>query len=185
MSATRIVLNYEDYAALPADGRRYELHEGELSVTPAPTPRHQMILTNLLVILRRHVDGHAAGLVLPSPLDVILNPPDATTVLQPDLVYLDPARRQTVTDRGIEGPPTLVVEIVSPSTVMLDRRTKFTLYAKYGVPYCWLVDPEARALEAFALGPEGYTLALRASGPAAVSPPPFAELALVPDALWA
>jgi Uma2 family endonuclease len=184
MSGTGIVLNYEDYSALPADGRRYELHEGELSVTPAPTPWHQIVLANLFKALSGHVEARGPGLVLFSPIDVILNPPDATTIVQPDLVYLDQIRLTAVSDRGIEGPPTLVVEVLSPSTVLIDRRTKFALYGRYGVPYCWLVDPETRSIEVFSLGSGRYNLVLRAAGAAAVSAPPFPELALVPEALW-
>ena len=56
--------------------------------------------------------------------------------------------------------------------------------AGLAVPFFWLVDPEARMVEAFVLGSEGYTLAIRASGPNPVSPPPFSDLALVPASLW-
>lgn len=185
MKVERIVLNYRDYEALPADGRRYELHEGELSVTPAPTTLHQRIVTRLVSPLHDHVTSRGLGEVFASPVDVILNPPDETTVVQPDLVYIDRARHSAVTLRGVEGPPTLVVEVLSPSSVIVDRRTKPPLYAKYGVPYFWMIDPEARSLEVFVLGPDGYALALRAAGTTAVNLPPFPALTLVPDALWA
>jgi Uma2 family endonuclease len=66
---SRVTLTYEDYAALPDDGKRYELHEGELSVTPAPGTRHQQILVNLTVVLAPHVKRHGAGTVLIAPLD--------------------------------------------------------------------------------------------------------------------
>ena len=57
----RTVLTYEDYAALPADGRRYEVHEGELLVTPAPGTRHQEVKANLFDSLRHHVKRHGLG----------------------------------------------------------------------------------------------------------------------------
>lgn len=59
----------------------------------------------------------------------------------------------------------------------MDRSTKRQLYARHGMPFLWLVDPEARMLEALALGPEGYALALRASGP---EPLARERLALLP-----
>ena len=177
----RVLLTYREYAALPDDGRRYEIHDGELSVTPAPGSTHQVVSSNLNDVLRGHVKRQGRGLVLYAPLDVILSD---TTVVQPDLVYLDPARLGLLTERGIEGPPTLVVEILSPSTRLIDRERKLALYARYRVPHYWIVDPAARVLEAYVLGPEGYTPALRATGDAAVSPPPFVGLALVPAALW-
>jgi Uma2 family endonuclease len=177
-----VILTYRDYEALPADGRRYELHEGELSVTPAPSPRHQRISRNLYRVLDRHVEDRRLGEVLYAPLDCILSD---TTVVQPDLVYLDASRLQAVSARGIEGPPTLIVEILSPATASIDRSTKRQLYARHGVPFYWIVDPEARALEAYVLAVQGYDLAVRATGSQPVSPPPFSGLALIPDDLWA
>jgi len=86
--------------------------------------------------------------------------------------------------RGIESGPTLAVEILSPSTRTIDRVTKRRLYARYGVPCLWLVDPDARAVEAFVLGSEGYVLAVTAAGPEPVDLPPFTGLGLIPDTLW-
>jgi Uma2 family endonuclease len=138
MATQRVVLTYEDYAELPNDGRRYEIHEGELSVTPSPGTPHQQIIGNLNDVLRRHVHGAGIGEVFLSPLDVVLS---NTTVVQPDLIYVDASRRAVVTRRAIEGAPTLAVEIISPSTPRIDRVTKLQLYAKYRVPWYWIVDP--------------------------------------------
>jgi Uma2 family endonuclease len=181
MTMHRVILTYKDYEALPADGRRYELHEGELSVTPAPSPQHQRISRNLNEVLQQHVKARGLGEVLYAPIDCILG---ETTVVQPDLVYLDVTRVPAVSARGIEGPPTLVVEILSPTTTLIDRSTKRQLYARHGVPYYWIVDPEARTVEAYSLAEGGYQLAARATGPLAVSLPPFPDLGLVPDSLW-
>ncbi len=182
MTAHRVVLTYREYEALPADGRRYEIHEGEVSVTPAPSPQHQMISGNLFMALSSHVKTKGIGKVLYAPLDVMLSD---TSIVQPDIVYLETARLGAISHRGVEGPPTLVVEILSPSTTLIDRSTKHQLYARFAVPFYWLVDPEGRIVEAFVLGPEGYSLALRAAGTDPVSPPPFPDLNLVPASLWA
>ena len=72
MTQQGAILTYEDYAALPDDGRRYELHEGELSVTPAPGSRHQWVLSNLNDLLKQHVTRNSLGIVLFAPLDCIL-----------------------------------------------------------------------------------------------------------------
>ena len=119
--------------------------------------------------------------MLYAPLDVILS---ESSIVQPDIIYLDRGRLGAVSGRGIEGAPTLVVEVLSPSTTLMDRSTKRQLYARHGVPFYWLVDPEGRAIEALVLGPEGYSLAVRASGAAPLSLPPFPDLALVPGSLW-
>ena len=181
MATHGIVLTYKEYEALPADGRRYELHEGELSVTPAPSPQHQIISRNLFRILDTHVKTRGIGEVLYAPLDVILSD---ISIVQPDIVYLDPSRLSAISQRGVEGAPTLAIEIVSPSTTLIDRSTKPQLYARCGVPYLWLVDPEGRSVEAFVLGPQGYALAVRASGTEPVSPPPFPDLNVIPASLW-
>jgi Uma2 family endonuclease len=181
VSGERAVLTYRDYEALPADGRRYELHDGELSVTPAPGTRHQRISSALNSMLKGHVGARGLGEILYAPIDVILAD---TTIVQPDLVYLDAIRAGLVSERGIEGPPTLVVEILSPSTTNIDRRTKRRLYQRFGVPHYWIVDPESRTIEAFGLAESEYRLAARAAGDTLVSLPPFPDLAFVPASLW-
>jgi Uma2 family endonuclease len=121
------------------------------------------------------------GRVLLSPLDVILT---ETIIVQPDIIYLDRGRLGAISGRGVEGAPTLVVEVLSPSSTLIDRNTKWQLYARHRVPFYWLVDPEGRAIEALVLGPDGYSLAVRASGAEPLALPPFPDLALVPAALW-
>jgi Uma2 family endonuclease len=120
MSA-RVVLTYQDYAALPADGRRYELHEGELSVTAAPVTAHQRVLFRLAVALDQHVRARGLGEVLISPIDCILSD---ITVVEPEIVYVAADRAAIVSARGIEGAPTLAIEVLSPSTAAIDRGVK-------------------------------------------------------------
>jgi Uma2 family endonuclease len=185
MTARVAPLTYRDYAALPDDGKRYEIHDGELWEMPAPTTLHQILIGNLFVRLNAHVTARALGLVMLSPLDVILSDrPTETTVLQPDVVYMDNADLELLHMRGIEGPPTLVVEILSPSTAVIDRTRKRELYARYGVPNLWFVDPDAREIEAHVLEAGAYRFARRVSGPEPVDLPPFVDLGLVPSALW-
>ncbi len=181
MPVQRVILTYKEYEALPADGRRYEIHDGELSVTPAPSPRHQRVLGNLNEILRQHVKARNLGEVFFAPIDCILSD---VSIVQPDLVFLDTARLSLVSARGIEGAPTLVVEILSPGTTLLDRATKLQLYARHGVPYYWIVDPEGRTVEVYVLRAGDYELVTRATGTIAVSLPPFPDLGLIPDSLW-
>ena len=178
---TRVRLTYEDYAALPDDGRRYELHEGELSVTPSPGTSHQATLLNLAVILHGHVNARELGEMFPAPVDCIL---ENVTVVQPDIVFIETARRAVISERGIEGVPTLAVEVISPSTDGIDRRRKLQLYARYALPYYWIVDPPAQTIEAYQLAQGVYREAGRLSGTAMVSLPPFPDLLLDPRAIW-
>lgn len=179
---TRVILTYADYAALPADGRRYEIHDGELSVTPAPSPQHQIVSANLFRALDAHAKARNLGLVLYAPLDVVLSD---TSVVQPDLLYVAPDRSAAISTRGIEGPPTLVIEILSPSTTQIDRQAKMQLYARHGVPWYWIVDPERRAVEVYGLEGDGYDLRARGSGEETLQAAPFMELRLPLASLWA
>ena len=178
--AARTALTYADYAAIPDDGRRYELRDGELSVMPAPGTKHQGFLRDLLVILYEHVKRGSLGVVFPAPVDCILSD---TTVLQPDLVFVETGRGALVTERGIEGPPTLVIEVLSPSTAGTDRTVKAGLYARHGVPWYWIVDPDARTIEAFALRGGVYELAKRLDATARGTLPPFEDLIIDVGAL--
>jgi Uma2 family endonuclease len=177
----RAVLTYADFAALPNDGNHYELLDGELFVTPSPAPRHQIILANLVRALDGYVERRRLGMVLFAPLDVIFAD---TSVAAPDLIYLDNGRSSLISQRGIEGAPALLAEVLSPSTFRTDRRVKFALYARYQVPFSWILDPEARTLEAYRLEGADYVLTMRASGATPCGPPPFEDLTLVVDDLW-
>jgi len=182
---SKTALTYRDYEALPADGRRYEIHDGELSVTPAPSLDHQIVLSNLLRVLFAHIPAAAPGLLVPAPLDVILSDrPAETSIVQPDVLYVAPDRMVRASRRGIEGGPTLAVEILSPSTRTTDRVTKRALYARYDVPHLWIIDPDAKTIEAFTLEDRRYVLAVSATGNQPVDLPPFIGLGLVPDRLW-
>ena len=176
---TRTICTYADYAALPDDGRRHELHEGELVLTPAPGTGHQGALIDLGALLYGHVKENGLGRVFVAPTDCILSD---VTVLQPDILFVDVAHRSLISERGIEGPPTLVVEVLSPSTASRDRGRKRDLYARHGVPWYWMVEGAARSIEAYRLVGDTYQLAARLTAPGAL--PPFLDLIIDPAAIW-
>lgn len=182
MSPARVVLTYRDYEALPNDGRRYEIHEGELSVIAAPGSRHQILSTRLAAALHVHVHARSLGVVVAAPFDVILTD---TTIVEPDIIYVASDRLGQISERGFEGPPTLVVEILSPSTARSDRTTKMQLYARHGVPWYWLVDPDARTVEVYRLTESAYALAARVAGDEPLSVEPLPDLVVAPESLWA
>lgn len=141
-----------DLAALPDDGNRYELLEGVLYVSPAPTRRHQAILTELFGWLFQ-AQRAGQGQVYVAPTDVVLG---LDTVVQPDLVFVRRHGRALLTDANIQGPPDLVVEILSPATRERDLGAKRQLYARFGVPHFWIVDPDTRSVHCFALAGEPH-----------------------------
>jgi Uma2 family endonuclease len=178
----KIVLTYDDYCLLPNDRNRYEILDGELFVTPAPATKHQIALGNLHRILSIHVHAHQMGRLLLAPTDLVLA---TTTVVQPDLIFIGNDRSRVITERGVEGAPTLVIEILSPTTHRTDRQTKAQLYAKYGVPHYWLIDPDQQGLEAYELSGEQYNLVTRAQDTDLFTPSVFPGLSIQISDLWA
>jgi Uma2 family endonuclease len=130
MAIHHVVLTDEDYLAMPDDGRRHEILDGEVAVTATPSTLHQRVLANLNEVIRAHVRDRLLGEVFFGPLTVVLA---NTTVVEPDLVFVDAARADLVGPRGVEGAPTLLVEVLSPGTAATDRGPKFQLYARHGL----------------------------------------------------
>jgi Uma2 family endonuclease len=159
----------------------YEILDGELFVTPAPAPRHQTVLANLVLVLEQYVRPRRLGRIFFSPIDLILAP---TTIAQPDLLFVPSGKRAIVTGRGIEAAPDLVVEVVSPHSARQDRQTKAALYGRFGIPNYWILDPAERTFEAFALERTAYRLAVRGGEAGAVQAAPFSDLAIALGEIW-
>ena len=173
------ILDYDDYAAIPPDGKRYELLEGDVHVTPAPSPRHQWASKKLQRQLEDYFEGRGLGRVFNAPIDVILT---ANDVVQPDLVVV--TNLGQISARGIEGSPTLVVEVLSPGTVTYDRASKSRRYAALGVSHLWLLDPTDRRLECFRLEGQSWHLVLEGGGEDTVEHPDWSGLMVRLAEVW-
>ena len=169
----KIVLTYEDYVLLPNDRNRHEILEGELTVTPAPSTKHQAASGNLFVLLAHHIKQRDLGKLFHAPIDLIL---ESTSVLQPDLLFVSKARQNIITERAVEGAPDLVIEILSPATSRTDRITKAQIYSRHRVRAYWIVDPEQEVIEIYLLEADGYRLAAMLQGKTPTFAPPFQEL---------
>ncbi len=143
---------YQDLAQLPNDGKRYELADGELIVSPAPTTDHQGISARLGALLFRAEDA-GLGRMFTAPTDVYLGP---YRVVQPDLLFIARERLEIITRMYIAGAPDLIVEILSPGTRDHDLGWKKTLYAREGVRHYWVVDPLDQTVRPLVLGASGY-----------------------------
>ena len=143
---TSIKLTWEDYAAIPDDGRRHEIIDGKHYVNRAPIVYHQKVLMNLSIALGPYVHAHHLGELLASPIDVILSEHD---IIQPDIVFVQAARAQIVKYKNIQGPPDLVIEVLSESNRRYDVRTKYELYERTGVGEYWIIDPDELAVRVF------------------------------------
>jgi Uma2 family endonuclease len=143
---------YEDYVLLPED-RRYEIVDGELFLTPAPTPYHQTVAMRLGFLLHAFVEREHRGQAFIAPCDVVLSRFD---VLQPDIFFISAERVSIIGEKYIREAPDLVVEVLSPSTADRDEVAKARQYAKFGVGEMWIADPKARTIEVFVNSLEGF-----------------------------
>src|SRR5208337_2993308 len=146
-------LTYEDFCCLPNDGKRYEIIDGELFVTPSPRSLHQIVIANLHLELGRFVKDREMGRVLVAPLDVVLSRFD---IVEPDLLFVSKSRSSTVTETNVQGAPDLVVEVLSRTTAEIDRTTKLKLYARYGVQEYWIIDPYGPSAEIYQRQERGF-----------------------------
>lgn len=137
----------EDYFALPDCNRHVELSDGELIVLPHPTNRHQVAVLELAIRLRQFVVENGLGYVRLAPLPVRLWP---GKIREPDIFFIAREHADRIGEQ-VCGLPELVVEVTLPSTARLDRMEKFSEYARAGVGEYWIVDPDARTVEVYAL----------------------------------
>jgi Uma2 family endonuclease len=164
-----------DLDALPDDGRRHELIDGALVVTPAPSQRHQTVVVNLIVALKAACPDDLKVLV--APFDVALAP---DTVVQPDVLV---ARRSDLTERDLPTAPVLAVEVLSPSTRNIDLHLKRARYAAAGCSSYWVVDPDQPSITMWTLTEDRYVEAGAASGGATLEVTAPCALRLVPEQL--
>ncbi|MFD7156051.1 Uma2 family endonuclease [Kribbella sp. NPDC059898] len=141
-----------DLETFPDDGKRYEVVDGMLLVTPAPLPLHQTAVLELAVALRHNCPEDLKVFV--APLDFR---PTATRSVQPDVLV---CRRRDIEGRTLEKPLLLAVEVLSQSTSLADRVLKRRLYEQAGVASYWIFDPANEELTVLEL--EGDTYVERA-----------------------
>lgn len=154
--------SWEDWLALPeaVDGRRYELIDGELVVSPSPGYRHQRVLNLVQTDLTNWAREHG-GQVLPGPFDVYLT---EGNYYEPDLIYVAPERVELIGERGLPAAPDLVVEISSPHTRRGDLGVKRDRYEQAGVGEYWFVDLDADQVLVHRRDADGYAVAALGRG---------------------
>jgi Uma2 family endonuclease len=128
----------DEFLAIPPDGKRYELIDGEFITHSTPYVRHQAVLGNVLFRLAHYCDGSGVAEVLPGPLDIVLS---GDSVVEPDGMVIRKERRSIVGENYITGAPDIIVEILSDETRTLDELVKPKLYERLDVGEYWIVDP--------------------------------------------
>lgn len=150
------LFTHQDVDGMPDDGRRYELLDGMLLVSPAPIVTHQRALARLVPLL---------SAVTPPGVELLFAPldwrPDELTSLQPDILAFRP---EAAAERSITGGLVLAVEVLSPSTRRKDLWLKYSRYQEAGVEEYIVVDPAEPSLVAYRLADGKFVEAGRAVG---------------------
>lgn len=154
-------LTFADIADLPDDGTRHELIWGELYLTSAPNTNHQRALGRLFRLISDFVDRHELGEAFVAPYDVHF---DEFNVVEPDILVVGSVGSAMVTKAGVKGAPSLCVEVLSPGTRAMDFVKKHVLYARFGVPEYWIVDPEHERITVHQLVDGNYVALESADG---------------------
>lgn len=174
---------YLDYLEIPPHTEgSYEVLDGELVREPGHSVVHQRICRKLMRILEdyfRTIDPQ--GEVFSAPLDTSIH---GTTVAHPDILYISGRQKEIIKETCIEGAPTLVVEISSPSTRLRDSVTKLHIYLKAGIVHYWLVDPETKSFRCYSMENDQYSLIAQGKDDEVLCHPDFAGLSMNLGSLW-
>ena len=148
---------YQDYLKLPEEpGYRYEVLKGNLVKEPSPNVMHQRLSRRLHRLLEDYFwDHNTEGEVFNAPLDVTFSD---ITVVQPDIFFVPDTRNNIIKEKQIDGSPYLVVEIISPYNPRKDRVQKMQIYQEAQVEHYWLINPQDKTFECFALRDNVYAL---------------------------
>jgi Uma2 family endonuclease len=153
--ATPRLYTWDEIKDWPESNVRTELVDGELVVSPSPTPRHQDTVLRLTLCLSEHLKEKNLGKLFLGPLDVVL---DEAVVYQPDLFFITEARIAVSQSEKFEGPPDLAIEVISEHNRSHDTSVKFRHYEQYGVREYWMVDHRDQHIRVYSLADGKYEL---------------------------
>ena len=139
---------YADWETLPDDGKIYEIVDGVLYMTTAPSTFHQWIQQRLYRYLGIPAEDGGLGYAFTAPVGLLIPSCDP---VQPDFVFVRQANAAIIRNRRIRGVPDLIIEVLSPGNAIYDTQVKLRAYAMAGVPEYAIVDPQARTLDLYRL----------------------------------
>ena len=179
---------YDDLLAVP-DNLVAELIDGDLYTSPRPSGRHSNARCALGMLLGPPFHfgrGGPGGWWIIDEPEIHFGPRPDVQVAVPDLAGWRRKRMPEMPeDHRFRVVPDWVCEIASPSTAHVDRTVKMPLYARHGVAYAWVVDPQSRTLEVFRLEHDRWVPLTTYSGEQRVSAEPFEALDFDLKDLWA
>jgi excisionase family DNA binding protein len=173
---------YEDYLKLSEEpGYKYEILQGILVKEPSPNVIHQRVSRRLQRILEDYFwEIDPSGEIFNAPLDVTI----LDSVVQPDIFYIPSNQKSIAKETRIDGPPTLVVEIISLSSRRKDRLQKLQIYQGAKVTHYWLVDPHEKTLECYELKDSHYAIIVGGMDNEVIKHPSFEGLEIELEILW-
>lgn len=133
--------NRARWERLPDDGNRYEIIDGVLYMSTAPSTFHQWIIRQIVRMLFRQCDDLGIGTTFWSPLGLFMPGYDP---VQPDVLFVRQAALGIFQESRIYGVPALLIEVLSPGNAKKDTEIKRGAYARAGLPEYWLVRPKTR-----------------------------------------
>lgn len=137
-------ITYEDYKEIPDNGKRYQIVDGELTMSSAPNMFHQHVSLNLTYYLKDFLLKHPIGVLYEAPCDVVLSDID---IVQPDILFVLNEHKSIITNENVTGAPDFVIEIISGSSRRLDIKVKKVLYELHNVKEYWIVDPDLDTIQ--------------------------------------
>lgn len=141
-----VTYTIEDIYALP-DGQRAELIDGRIYDMAPPNTRHQMLVSELNITIGNYIRSHGGNCrIFPAPFAVFLNE-DNRNYVEPDISVI--CNKDKLNDKGCNGAPDWIIEIVSPSTEHIDYGVKLFKYRSAGVREYWIVNPGTRIVNVF------------------------------------
>jgi Uma2 family endonuclease len=161
-------------------GVRLELFNGEIAVSPSPSPEHQFTVLKLAKLLDDYVEEHELGEV---QIDLTTQM-GKYNVPRPDILYFTSEQLPLLGNGYPKIAPTLCVEVISPGSKKTDRGRKFRLYAKRGVAHYWIVDPTRESIECYEFIDTQYQLCEQVMGKGIAQLAPFPKLKLTLKRLW-
>jgi Uma2 family endonuclease len=145
--STPRLLTYADYAKLtPPDSGNYELHNGKIIFMPTPIPKHQLISSELHILLGSYIKTHKLGKLTAAPMDTVFTPHDT---LQPDLLFIPTDKLAIIGEKKIEGVPDFIIEIHSPGNPPREMNYKKFVYETTGVKEYWVIYPQKKLIKQF------------------------------------
>ena len=175
-------LTVEQFFQLGEDppGTRLELIDGEIIVRPSPSRSHADIVFALAYLIETHLRTNRLG-KLYLDADVVFTP---TLARRPDIAYFSRAKAKRMSGDRLDEIPDLCIEVLSPSNENDDRVNKFELSQTHGVSHYWIIDPQSRAAECWALRDGKFQKVASGGAGEKVSFPPFPDLLISLGGIW-